>query len=202
MQSYSVASLITMMAALAISAYAFSASTVPSAPRTAVLTNAKPLSDTIIERDVVVEAERSAPSSFARSFTAPTLPPEFSALVPEVTLNASTRIGSLQFAADITEEYEPVAVRNEFGEGEFTLYAVFNYADMSDGMTWSWVWRQDGDVIGGGEQMWNYGDAGPGYVYFQPEEGFTAGDYSLEVWVNGEFMEESSVEVASGVANQ
>ena len=202
MQSYSIASLVTMMAALAISAYAFSSPVVDATPRTAVLTNAKPTSLNILTEAVVEVAPATANNVAAARFAAPSLPLEYQSLVPQANLNDSTRIGSLQFATDITESYEPVVASAEFAEGEYTMYAVFDYADMADGMTWSWVWRHQGDIVGGGEQMWSYGDAGPGYVYFQPEEGFAAGDYTLELWVNGEFMEKSTIEVSAGIANQ
>jgi hypothetical protein len=43
-------------------------------------------------------------------------------------------------------------------------------------------------VVDGGNELWAYGDNGPGYIYYGPEEGFRPGDYTLEVWVNGELF--------------
>ena len=71
---------------------------------------------------------------------------------------------------------------------------------MVDGMSWSWVWRRNGAVIDGGNQIWAYGDSGPGYVYLRPEEGFDLGEYSLEVWVNGEIMALSDFMVTDSVS--
>lgn len=59
-------------------------------------------------------------------------------------------------------------------------------------MAWSWVWRHNGQVIDGGNELWAYGDEGPGYIYLNPEEGFAEGRYSLEVWVNGELLGQAS----------
>ncbi|HIP72722.1 MAG TPA: hypothetical protein EYH05_15165 [Anaerolineae bacterium] len=60
-------------------------------------------------------------------------------------------------------------------------------------MEWAWVWRLNGEVVDGGNELWEYGSDGPGYVYYSPEEGFQAGEYSLEVWVNGELMTRSTL---------
>ena len=204
MQSYSLASLTLMMVTGAIVAYAYSPSTT-FAPTTAILTNAKPVSaeTNIVSRPEAqqVAAPVSAPRAL-RAIAEPTLPDEFATLNPEIELAANTEIGNILFSTNINDNYEPVGVRSTFGEGNFTLYATFDYAAMQDGMTWSWVWRHEGDVVSGGEQRLAYGEDGPGWVYFAPEEGFAAGEYTLEVWVNGELQSASSVAVEAGVANQ
>jgi hypothetical protein len=60
-------------------------------------------------------------------------------------------------------------------------------------MEWAWVWRHNGKVVSGGNELWNYGDDGPGYVYLNPEEGFQAGEYKVEVWVNSELLTSSTL---------
>jgi hypothetical protein len=62
------------------------------------------------------------------------------------------------------------------------------------------VWRHNNQVVDGGNQVWSYGDEGPGYVYFQPEEGFQLGDYSLEIWVNDALMAQSNFTVIDSVS--
>jgi hypothetical protein len=57
-----------------------------------------------------------------------------------------------------------------------------------DGLAWAWVWRHNGKVIDGGNELWAYGDEGPGYIYLSPEEGFLEGNYTLEIWVNGQLL--------------
>ena len=73
------------------------------------------------------------------------------------------------------------------------MYATFSYDGMEDGMVWSWVWRHDGEVVEGGNEVWEYGQDGPGYIYYNPENGFRAGLYTLEVWVNGELFTRSNM---------
>jgi hypothetical protein len=205
MQSYSLVTLTLMMITAAVVAYAYSP-TMTSAPRTAILTNAKPVSADVVrtiatEPEVVTSIASVRQTPLVRA-TAQSLPTEFATLKPTSELLSDTEISSIIFSTNVNENYEPVGVRSSFDEGNFTLYATFDYAAMQDGMTWSWIWRHDGEVVGGGEQHWSYGEDGPGWVYFAPEEGFAAGEYSLEVWVNGKLQSASTVEVASSIANQ
>ena len=124
--------------------------------------------------------------------TQPELPSEFDKFEPTVALNEKSNLGAVSFSTEVTDDYRAVAPRDIFAEGFYTLYATFSYDGLSDGMVWSWVWRHDGEVLEGGNEVWAYGEEGPGYIYLEPEEGFEAGRYSLEVWVNDELMAQSS----------
>jgi hypothetical protein len=123
---------------------------------------------------------------------ATTLPEEFNQLEPAVELSEATNLGALSFSREINDDYEAVSPQTIFPEGFYTLYATFSYDGLADGMVWSWVWRHDGEVVEGGHEVWTYGDEGPGYIYFNPEEGFDSGQYTLQVWVNGEIMTEAA----------
>lgn len=118
----------------------------------------------------------------------PTLPADYDQYEPETDLKPGTDLGQVVLSTAVTEDYVAVKPSNIFGEGSYTLYATFEYTDMADGMEWAWVWRHNGQVIDGGNELWNYGEEGPGYIYLSPEEGFQEGQYSLEVWVNGELL--------------
>lgn len=120
------------------------------------------------------------------------LPAAYDSIEPQVALNGDTHLSTLSFSTELTDDYEAVSPRQLFGEGSYTLYATFDYDALEDGMVWSWIWRHDGDVIEGGNEVWAYGQEGPGYIFFNPEEGFRAGQYSLDVWVNGELMAQST----------
>ena len=128
------------------------------------------------------------------------LPEQFDQLEPTVELKPSTELAELSFSQDITTDYVAVDPTLRFVSGYFTLYATFAYEGMEDGMVWSWVWRRNGEVIDGGNQRWSYGADGPGYVYLQPEQGFALGNYTLDVWVNGELMTQGSFAVGDGIA--
>lgn len=132
----------------------------------------------------------------------PVLPEEFNQVEPEVELTEEAEFTRLVFSTEINDDYDPVSPRRTFVEGFYTIYATFDYVGMADGMAWSWVWRRDREVVNGGNELWQYADDGPGWIYFEPPEGFSPGEYTLEVWVNGELFQQASLLVESEAANR
>lgn len=220
LQTYSFTSFGLILATLFITTYAWqpkqdnvvraallSNAKPPKAEITTMVSAAEPVKSAKLETPVVTtNSERFSPfapsvllgqvsNADIDSFSTPILPPEFNRLTPSVQLKDDTVLTPLQFSTEITEDYQPLNPRRIFAEGSFTVYATFAYEEMADGMEWSWVWRHDGSVTDGGNELWNYGDNGPGYVYLNPEEGFKTGKYSLEIWVNDELMSQSAITV-------
>lgn len=174
--------------------------------RMAIITRAKPASPEVKEvmalpsPSEVAEAETtmaSAQSGGLANFLlnsdeaaalSPELPAAYDRFEPEADLQPTTQFGEVVLSATVTDEYEAISPTDVFGEGFYTVYATFAYEDMVDGLEWAWVWRHNGKVIDGGNELWAYGDDGPGYIYLSPEEGFQEGSYSLEIWVNGELF--------------
>ncbi len=217
LQSYSFISL-GLMVATAV----FAAGTIQAPQDTttlmAVLANAKPAS---LEIQELVEGQESEPTTLevvSETELTPrvistiaedpfaldvqtlvqavlTLPEAYDKFEPTVELNENTDLGAINFSTKVNDEYEAVDPTDSFFAGSYTVYATFSYDGMEDGMAWAWVWRLDGEVVEGGNELWEYGVDGPGYVYFNPEEGFSTGDYSLEVWVNGELFTRSSLQM-------
>jgi hypothetical protein len=219
MQSYAVATFGLLIATLATTAYAWQ-SPADTTPRVAILTRAKPA---LVERVASPEAEVAidaspaalditlspasveiAPLEASAAATDPLrrseLPEEYNQFTPTVELSENTVLGDIFFSTDITSNYEAINPGRRFTEGFYTIYATFSYDGMADGMVWSWVWRHNGEVIDGGNQMWKYGPDGPGYVYIRPETGFFLGEYALEVWVNGELFTASSFTITEGTS--
>ncbi|MFT7584858.1 MAG: hypothetical protein ACI9EW_001281 [Cellvibrionaceae bacterium] len=132
---------------------------------------------------------------------APELPAEFNQVTPEAPLQDNTEITALEFSDSVdTVSYKPVAPSRLYNEGFYTVYATFDYTNMQDGMVWSWVWRRDGRVVGGGNETWSYGDDGPGYVYLAPPEGFDTGEYSVDIWINGDLQTSANMFVTDDLA--
>ncbi len=207
LKSYSSISLVLLLLTAGVSAYAWQ----PPQPdffRSAVLANTKPPKDDVLAllekgaaQEVNSQTAVAQPISLAQVLlledqTAaafrPTLPPEYDQFEPTAPLNPDTSLGSISFSREITEKYEPRNPAKVFPEGKYTLYATFSYAAMANGMEWAWVWRVNGRAVDGGNELWRYGSDGPGYIYYSPEAGFQAGEYTLEVWVNGELMVSST----------
>ncbi|MGD8804752.1 MAG: hypothetical protein PVH65_02820 [Chloroflexota bacterium] len=216
MQRYLVATLVLLLITLGTSAYAWQTPQA-SAPQHARLSYAKPTqsaavvnedeslaqaSPTTVEIDLSPVMNRVAATAPGLSdpLLKPALPDEYNQLEPEVELQPDTAIGEISFSTEISSDFQALEAGRRFGKGFFTLYATFAYDGLADGMTWSWVWRHNNQVVDGGNQVWSYGKDGPGYVYFQPDEGFQLGDYSLEIWVNDALMAQSNFTVIDSVS--
>jgi hypothetical protein len=211
LQSYLFASSFLFLISIGVSAYAWQAPE-DYTPRMAILTHSKPgraVQEVGNLSSLVETVEETAPSSFTlddannpgqilvaadQPFSAAyvSLPEEFDRFEPTAELSKDSDLGTLTFSTEVTENYEAVDPREIFAEGYYTLYATFSYEGLSDGVVWAWIWRHNGEILEGGNEVWNYGEEGPGYIYLNPEEGFDAGRYSLEVWVNGELMAQSA----------
>ncbi len=211
LQTYSFASLGLLAAATLFAFYALQPTT-DTTPLVAVLTNAKPVSEEVAalaaqERTAVEFIPETAVTSQIVStnnqlfLTDPDalvqatleLPEQFNRFEPKAELNEATTLGDISFSTKIDNAYEAVDPTSIFAVGSYTVYATFSYDGMADGMVWSWVWRHDGEVVDGGNEYWEYGADGPGYIFYNPEDGFRAGEYTLEVWVNGEQLTRSNL---------
>ncbi|MBK7893631.1 MAG: hypothetical protein IPJ90_01760 [Anaerolineaceae bacterium] len=208
LQTYSFASLGLLAASVLFAFYALRPP-VDNTPLVAVLTNTKPVSEEVAA--LAIQQERAAaaytPETAVSTQIVSTsndpvfltdaeslvqarleLPEEFNRFEPKVALTENTKLGEISFSTKISEAYVAVDPTNIFAVGSYTVFATFSYDGMADGMAWAWIWRHDGEVVDGGNEYWSYGADGPGYIFYNPEDGFRAGQYTLEVWVNGELL--------------
>ncbi|MBL1126890.1 MAG: hypothetical protein D8M54_00010 [Chloroflexi bacterium] len=216
LQTYSFASLCLVLAT-AVTAAATLQKPPDQTIRIAILTNAKPASSeikalldtasvvTAVTRDdltqqsisTIIQSFGEADAALLQSVL--TLPQEYDQVQPTVDLNDDTFLTPLVFSTQIDDDYKAINPNTVFSVGRYTLFATFDYKGMANGMAWSWVWRHEGDVVEGGNELWNYGKDGPGYIYLNPEQGFRAGKYSLEVWVNGELFTRADITMTGSV---
>lgn len=221
-QNYTLTSVTLLIAAGVVAVYAYSPA-LNDQPQTRLISNAKPLvsdvetttlsqlpevedqqDDNIAQRIIQSSDERLSQATSVETENttlAATLPDEYYTISAESTLPDGATIQAIRFATDV-EEFEPIGVSSEFTEGNFTLYAAFDYTNLTDGLAWSWVWKRNGNIIGGGEQMWEYGNTGPGYIYYHPPTGFSPGDYTLEFWLNGKLVNKSNLSIINSVTNR
>lgn len=204
MQTYMSLGAVMLLLALAVGTYGYRA---PSdmTERMVLLSNAKPADDEV--QEIVARAEEKRAATEAANAIAngdptiadllvganaanvrPQLPDVFNRFDSTAEMLTTTDLGTLAFSTEVTVDYDAIDPSRVFGEGSYTLFATFDYKDMVDGVEWAWVWRHNGKVIDGGNELWAYGDEGPGYIYLSPEEGFLEGTYSLEVWVDEQLM--------------
>ncbi len=215
LQSYSFASLGLLAASVLFAIYALRPP-VDTTPLVAVLTNTKPVSDevaalaqqnvasvefiaeTAVSSQIISTIENeplflSDADALALIQSTLELPEQFTRFQPKTDLNEDTDLGAIDFSTKIDDDYQSVDPTNIFAVGSYTVFATFSYDGMEDGMAWAWVWRYEGEVVEGGNELWAYGQDGPGYIYYNPEEGFNAGEYTLEVWVNDELFTRSNM---------
>jgi hypothetical protein len=223
MQSYSLLSIALLFITLITAAYTWQK---PADPvlRTALIAYAKPNIDSLSQNQAplasLVDLEMASSVIFVRfpeaglldglgidvESTTPlaqdtrTVPENFNRVQPTTPLREDTQLGSVAFSMQIDNKYEALNPNNQFGEGFFKLYATFRYDAMENGMSWAWVWRHNGTVVDGDNQLWTYGSDGPGFIYFQPEDGFKPGEYTLQVWVNSQLLTQAAVIIAEGIS--
>ncbi len=159
------------------------------------------LPPTPTRRPIGVATPRPTTTSATSQGTVDTrLPVDYAKITPQSPLREDSHITSLVFASRISQEYRPLDPGRRFSNEITTLYATFEYRNMENGFAWSWVWRKDGEVIDGGNQSWVYSAVGPAFISTAPEEGFEVGEYSAEIWFNGELFERASVTISDPAA--
>lgn len=189
-------------------------------PRYALITNTKPVAVTInLDHAANVEISARIPAAVAIDYAGgmapdmitddlfvpgdrltPILPDEYNTISSRAVPLPTTSLGAIDFSTAVDNRYQAVDPTRRFLEGRFTVYATFRYEDMVDGVSWSWVWRRNNQVLSGGNALWKDGSSGPGYIYYNPEEGFLPGEYSLDVWVDGNLMTSANLLVAPGIS--
>ena len=217
MQSYLSICFVLLVLSGAIGVYGWRTPDDPTV-RMALITDTKPISEEdreffaqpstaelAIEEANMASAQSGGVANFLlnsdqAAALSPKLPAAFDRFEPQAELQPTTELGQVALSNAVTDEYEAISPASIFGEGFYTLYATFSYDDMADGMEWAWVWRHNGEVIDGGNELWAYGDDGPGYIYLSPEEGFQEGKYSLEIWVNGELLGQAAATMNDSAA--
>jgi hypothetical protein len=222
LRQYSTSALVLISLATATAAYGWEQPQ-DETPRVAILVNNKP--DTAISNTITQTTDEPAPflildptsSLIDRPATpgdTPTstitstesaillLPTEYNQVASTASLQDDTTLGTLFFSTAVDDQYKAINPGRTYSEGFFTLYGTFDYDGMENGMAWSWVWMRDGKVLSGGNELWNYGNDGPGYVFLNPEEGFATGQYTLGIWVNGKLMAESNFQITTSAASQ
>jgi TolB protein len=96
-------------------------------------------------------------------------------------------VGPITFAADITDDNEPIEPAISFPAELEEIHAIFEYEGMSEEVTWERHWIQDGTEVGTGSGPWDAGDSGTFDLSLTGDgEPLGSGTWKLEIYVNGE----------------
>lgn len=143
----------------------------------------------------------TATSNFALPATATSTPAPTDTptrRVPTATpraINVNASMEFLTFAHGVSESNEPVQPTTEFAAHAGPVYAFFKYANMANGIKWTFVWL-NGDVELTRETLsWEWGKFGQAYLFFGPPGGYDAGNYRLQIYSGNQLLLEAGFTV-------
>jgi len=138
-----------------------------------------------------VQGASGAPGASDTPARAPTATPSSGSQEPV--------IGPITFAADATEDNQPIGADTSFEADITEIHAIISYEGMSDGDTWERYWYQDGEEVGGGSDIWDGGESGTYDLSITNDgEPLGSGIWKLEIYVNGELAQTGSFVIESG----
>lgn len=123
---------------------------------------------------------------------------------PAATLSAaaSFEIGEISFCGDVTDDGECLNPGTDFPADTHTVWALFSYAGMENGLTWSRLWQRDGEVyIEAEDEIWEDGEQG-WLAYSITDETDLSGSYTFTVSVEGEDVAGGDFTVQSAAATE
>ena len=97
----------------------------------------------------------------------------------------------LVVALGMQEPDEPFLPAEIFDWNTKAVYAVFDYAEMRDGVAWSAIWTRAGEEVAREEHVWDVADGGRSgtrwVVYFEPDgQVLRGGEYEVSLTIEGE----------------
>jgi hypothetical protein len=100
---------------------------------------------------------------------------------PRTPAPAGVRMGPIEFATKITPDINAVNPGYFFPQKTTSVYAVYQYSGMVDGVDFAAVWYQNGAELWRDEQKWRWGSKAQFYSFLNPPG---EGLYKLELYVN------------------
>lgn len=96
-------------------------------------------------------------------------------------------IGPITFAADVTDDNEPVEPGITFPTELEEIHAIFEYEGLSEDVIWERHWFQGETEVGTGSGPWDAGESGTFDLSLTGDgEPLGSGTWKLEIYVNGE----------------
>jgi len=112
--------------------------------------------------------------------------------------------GKVQFAVGVLDDEKPVDVLDAFPQGTTIIYAVWPYNKMQDGQIWRREWQLNGktqtDLVK--ESAWPGGSDGIWWVSIYNKDGVSAGDWSLNLYVDNKLQQTARFRVDAAPSGQ
>jgi len=108
-----------------------------------------------------------------------------------LTPPADTIFSKLQFTSlGLDALYRPIEVSDVFTNPISTIYAVFSYDKMQDGVQWTAIWYRQGELVNFETQVWSGGTGGIGYSDWSPKsEEWLPGEYQVQLFVGLDWLQ-------------
>lgn len=130
----------------------------------------------------------TATPTYTPSPLPPTATPTSAALVARIPTSASRtpapsgiKMGPIQFATGVTRDVQAINPGDRFPASVKSVYAVYPFTGMKDGLAFSVVWYQNGVELLREEADWQWGMKARSYTYLNPPG---EGLYKVELYVN------------------
>ena len=107
-------------------------------------------------------------------------------------------IGQIAFATSVSEDNQAISPDTTFSDDIEEIHAVFSYEGMSETVVWERYWYQDDEEVGSGTGTWDAGESGTFDLSLTGGgEPLGAGEWKLEIYVNGELARGSTFTIES-----
>jgi Tol biopolymer transport system component len=131
--------------------------------------------------------------------TEPSLTPTPTPTPEPLSPKTAPVVGPIVFATDVTDDNQPIGVDDTFPEDIEEIHAVFDYEGMSSDVIWERRWYQDGEDVSGGSGAWDGTESGTFDLGLTGGgEPLGAGEWKLEIYVNGELAQTGEFTIESG----
>jgi hypothetical protein len=130
----------------------------------------------------------------------PTATPTRRVVVPQVASTSpartpappGVRVGPIQFATEITSDYEPIDPKTVFPKDTRSIYAVYQTSGMRKGLPFRVIWYQDGVELAREEGIWEWGTSDRSFTFMGPRG---EGLYKLELYVHDSIVATNLFEI-------
>lgn len=92
--------------------------------------------------------------------------------------------------------YRPIEPSTVFTNPITSMYAVFSYDNMTNGVQWTALWYRNGELVNFETKPWDGGTGGLGFTDWKPNsEEWIPGDYSVQIFIGYDWIVGGSFQV-------
>lgn len=122
-----------------------------------------------------------------------TVTPPFATIESEVTPPPDATLTITAVARDISASLAPVEPGDTFPAGITRLCVFFDYSNMVNGVSVSYVLSQAGTPVWTASEIWTRGTEGPGWYCFDRAAGFPGGNYQVQLYLGDQLEAQAAL---------